>query len=200
MANSDNRAFFSAIPNAENPSHTIDRRVPIDTSMMVAAVSVSGRATCTRRAVGCLLVKGTNIVTTGYNGAPRGTPHCLDVGCLIDEGGHCMRCVHAEANACLKVSDADGVETAYCTDRPCLSCLKLMIQKGITRVMYWRHYEDKDSDRYLKEVMGAKFVTCISLEGPGISLSRAGSRLSTLLSRVDSEMRGLAGLESDDKT
>lgn len=65
------------------------------------AKEVSSRSTCPRAAVGAVIVKDNNIISTGYNGAPAGEPHCLDVGCKIVDG-HCTRATHAEENAILQ--------------------------------------------------------------------------------------------------
>ncbi|WP_430626492.1 deoxycytidylate deaminase [Sulfobacillus thermotolerans] len=62
---------------------------------------VATRSTCPRRAVGAVLVRDHRVIATGYNGAPSGEPHCLDVGCLI-ENNHCVRTIHAELNALLQ--------------------------------------------------------------------------------------------------
>jgi dCMP deaminase len=69
-----------------------------DEYFMQIAHTVSSRATCPRAAVGCVLMRDHRILTTGYNGAPRGVAHCTEVGCtLVNE--HCLRATHAEANA-----------------------------------------------------------------------------------------------------
>ena len=62
------------------------------------AKEVSSRSTCPRAAVGAVIVRDNQILATGYNGAPMGEPHCIDVGCDIVDG-HCQRVVHAETNA-----------------------------------------------------------------------------------------------------
>ena len=59
------------------------------------------RSTCHRAQVGAIIIKDKRILTTGYNGAPRGLPHCLDAGCEIVDG-HCVRTLHAEQNAIIK--------------------------------------------------------------------------------------------------
>lgn len=63
---------------------------------IVKAVSKLG--TCKRAKVGAVLTRDGRIISTGYNGSPPGHPHCLDVGCLMEDG-HCRRTTHAEANA-----------------------------------------------------------------------------------------------------
>ena len=68
------------------------------------ATLVSERATCPRRQVGAVLVRDRQILATGYNGSVQGQPHCIDVGCLIDETGSCRRTIHAEKNALLQAA------------------------------------------------------------------------------------------------
>lgn len=62
------------------------------------AQAASTRATCPRAHVGAVIVKDNNVLATGYNGAPPGAPHCVDVGCEIEDE-HCIRTTHAEVNA-----------------------------------------------------------------------------------------------------
>lgn len=67
---------------------------------MDVAEIIARRGTCPKKQVGAVLVAVDNtIISTGYNGAPSGLPHCLDVGCLLSPAGKCMRAVHAEMNA-----------------------------------------------------------------------------------------------------
>jgi dCMP deaminase len=95
---------------------------------------VASRATCCRRKVGAILVKNKRILATGYNGAPSGVPHCLDVGCLREEMGvpsgerhELCRGLHAEQNAILQAAhhgvSIDGADI-YCTNLPCIICTK----------------------------------------------------------------------------
>ena len=65
---------------------------------MEIARTVATRATCPRARVGAVLTRSRRILTTGYNGAPRGVAHCTEAGCLMVDG-HCLRATHAEANA-----------------------------------------------------------------------------------------------------
>ena len=62
------------------------------------ATIVASRSTCTRKQVGAVIVRDKNILSTGYNGSIIGQPHCSEAGCLV-ENNHCVRTVHAEANA-----------------------------------------------------------------------------------------------------
>ena len=93
-----------------------------------------------------------NILATGYNGAPAGMPHCLDVGCLIytsktpsgETEENCFRTIHAEINAIAQaaknganIRDAD----IYITHTPCIHCLKVLVNTGIRRVFYEHEYK-----------------------------------------------------------
>lgn len=129
-----------------------DERPSWDEYFLNIAEVVSTRSTCLRRAVGAVLVRDRQILSTGYNGAPRGLPHCIDVGCLMKDE-HCVRASHAEMNAIAQAA-LHGVRvkgaTLYCTDKPCLICTKLLINAGIVRIVYLRDYPDEVSEQMLK--------------------------------------------------
>ena len=120
---------------------------------MEIARTVATRATCPRARVGAVLTREHRILTTGYNGAPRGVPHCLDVGCTMVDG-HCLRATHAEANAIVQGA-LHGVSTqgatAYCTHQPCAGCTKLLISAGIVRIVYADAYPDEVAEMLLRE-------------------------------------------------
>ncbi len=105
---------------------------------MKIAYAVSERSTCDRAFVGCVLVLEKRILTTGFNGSPKGQEHCDDVGHLMVEG-HCVRTIHAETNAIIQAA-LHGVSTrgasCYVTHFPCLNCTKALINAGITRLVY----------------------------------------------------------------
>jgi len=120
---------------------------------MSIAELVSERSTCLRRKVGAVLVKDKRVLTTGYNGAPRGLPHCLEAGCLRDklkipsgERIEICRGVHAEQNALVQAASF-GVNVAgsilYCTNQPCITCAKLLINAGIKEIYAKDSYPDK---------------------------------------------------------
>lgn len=113
---------------------------------MNVAKSVSARATCPRRAVGAILVYRGRIVSSGYNGSPRGLPHCTDSGCEL-VGGHCVRAVHAEANCLLQAAEhgaPTNKTTLYTTASPCRNCMSLIINAGVKRVVYAERYGDNN--------------------------------------------------------
>ncbi len=111
------------------------------------AFSVAERSTCDRAHVGAVIVRDRRILTTGYNGAPAGLPHCDDVGHLLVDG-HCVRTLHAEQNAIIQAA-RHGVNTPnsiiYVTHQPCLNCAKMIINAGIQRVVYAGNYPDQHS-------------------------------------------------------
>jgi dCMP deaminase len=115
-------------------------------------LAVAKRSTCLRAQVGAIIVKDKRILTTGYNGAPKGLLHCLDVGCEIVDG-HCVRTLHAEQNAIIQaalhgVSLAGG--TIYSTHQPCHTCAKMIINAGLQRVVYVGDYPDSIAMEYLR--------------------------------------------------
>ena len=152
------------MPNTENSVHEGKRgsgarpgddrtRPDWDDYFMEIARTVATRATCPRASVGAVITREKRILTTGYNGAPRGVPHCTDAGCLMVDG-HCLRATHAEANAIVQgalhgVSLAGG--TAYCTHQPCAGCSKLLISAGIQRIVFADAYPDPVASLLLDE-------------------------------------------------
>lgn len=87
----------SEAPGSKMPM-TEDGRPDWTTYFLRMAKVASERATCNRAKVGAVLVSDGFILATGYNGAPAGEPHCLNEGCIVEDG-HCQRAIHAEVNA-----------------------------------------------------------------------------------------------------
>lgn len=111
-------------------------RPDTDNYFMGIAVAVSKRATCKRRLVGAVVVLDGHVVSTGYNGSPKGEPHCIDVGCDI-ENGHCVRTVHAERNAVRFAGhERTNGATLYTTASPCRACMTDIMNANIVRVVY----------------------------------------------------------------
>ena len=109
------------------------------------AKMVASRSTCDRRNVGAVIVKHKTILSTGYNGAPRGLAHCHDAGHELSDG-HCIRTVHAEANAVAHAARyGAAVEGAsiYLTHSPCYDCFKMMVNAGIVEVIYDEFYSSR---------------------------------------------------------
>ena len=115
------------------------------------ALLVSQRSTCLRRHVGAIIVNDDEILSTGYNGAPTGLPHCLDKGCQIDNG-HCIRSVHAEQNAIIQLIKTDANHynnlELYVTDYPCKICAKMIVQANIKKIYFVRRYSNSVNDEY----------------------------------------------------
>lgn len=122
---------------------------------------VARRSTCLRRRVGAVIVKEKRILSTGYNGAPAGLPHCAEVGCLREkkkvpsgERHELCRGVHAEMNTLIQAANF-GVTisgaTIYCTNQPCILCAKLLINAGIKRVVISSSYPDKEARKLLRQ-------------------------------------------------
>lgn len=122
---------------------------------------VATRSTCLRRQVGAVLVKNERIISTGYNGAPRGLEHCLDTGCLREEQGipsghryELCRGVHAEQNALINAAYY-GVSTSeavlYCTNQPCIICARMIINAGIIRIVHRGNFDDDLAIKFLRE-------------------------------------------------
>lgn len=111
---------------------------------MNIAREVATRSTCDRKFVGAVIVRDKNILATGYNGSIRGLPHCDEVGHLMEDG-HCVRTVHAEANAIVQAAkNGARIEGAsiYVTASPCWSCFRLIANGGITRIVFGEFYRD----------------------------------------------------------
>lgn len=114
------------------------------------------------RQIGAVIVKNKRILTTGYNGAPQGITSCKERGeCLraklgIESGTRQEICyaVHAEQNAIIQAARLgivlDGA-TLYCTHQPCVICAKMIINAGITRIVYKQGYPDEFARHLLQE-------------------------------------------------
>jgi dCMP deaminase len=131
-----------------------------DSYFIKIANAVSERSTCDRAQVGCVLVLDKRILTTGFNGSPTGQPHCDEVGHLMVEG-HCVRTIHAETNAIIQAA-LHGVSTkgstCYVTHFPCMNCAKVLVNAGITRLVYGVSYRiDPISVQFLE---GASVEIC----------------------------------------
>ena len=122
---------------------------------------VATRSTCLRRHVGAVLVKEKRILSTGYNGAPAGLKHCIEVGCLREKDSipsgtrhELCRALHAEQNAIVQAA-YHGISiagsTLYCTNKPCVICSKMLINAGIKRIFFDDGYDDDLSDAILDE-------------------------------------------------
>ncbi|KAK4217134.1 deoxycytidylate deaminase [Rhypophila decipiens] len=121
-----------------------------DSYFMSLASLAAQRSNCMKRRVGCVVVRDKRVVSTGYNGTPRGLQNCGEGGCgRCNEGqgsGHglatCL-CIHAEENALLEAGRErlrDGAAVLYCDTCPCLTCSIKIVQVGISEVVYSQGY------------------------------------------------------------
>jgi dCMP deaminase len=128
---------------------------------MSVAHLISRRATCTRGHIGAVIVRENSILSTGYNGAPSGLPHCNDSNCRIYRSIHpdgtveenCVNTIHAEINAIaqaakhgVSIKDSD----IYITASPCIHCLKVLINVGIKTIYYDKPYKIEHIDELLR--------------------------------------------------
>ena len=148
-----------------------DSRPDWDTYFMDIAAVVATRGNCSRRTVAAILVKDQRVISTGYNGTPRGVQNCFEGGCARcasdapsgTDLGECI-CSHAEENAITQAA-LHGIAvkgaTLYCTLSPCLLCARMVINAGISEVVYGDEYEFKDQTRALFREAG---VNCRHFE------------------------------------
>lgn len=137
-----------------------EKRLGIDEYFIEIAKVVAKRATCPRLKVGAVLVRDKMLLSTGYNGAPRGLPHCTDEGCKLYKG-HCVRTVHAESNAVAQAA-FNGTKTydstLYVTHLSCHICLKLLINAGVKRIVYVGKYEVKGDKHEEANAITQEFI------------------------------------------
>ncbi len=127
-----------------------------DRRFMELAKTIGSWTSCYQenRRIGAVIVKNKRILTTGYNGAPAGVTSCVERGeCMrrnlnIPSGTRQEICyaIHAEQNAIIQAAKL-GVSiegaTLYCTHQPCVICAKMIVNSGISRVIYGEGYPDE---------------------------------------------------------
>lgn len=136
-------------------------RMPRQTYFMKIAGLVSQRSTCLSRQAGAVIVLDNHILSTGYNGAPAGQDHCLEVGCARQEWRgtgtrlDLCRAAHAEINAiCFAARHGVAIAgaTLYTTTFPCGECAKAIINAGIIKVVYHQEYFDERGYEILRSI------------------------------------------------
>lgn len=129
-------------------------RATWDEYFMGIARQVSTRSTCDRKYVGAVIVRNKLILATGYNGSISGLDHCDEAGHLMEDG-HCVRTVHAEANAIVQAArSGNSLEGAgiYVTASPCFHCFKLIANSGIVRIAFGEFYRDEKIFSFSKQL------------------------------------------------
>ena len=126
------------------------KKLRYDKAYLRMAQTWSELSHCSRKQVGAIIVKDGMIISDGYNGTPSGFDNC----CENNAGETHWYVLHAEANAILKVAksthNCQGA-TLYLTLSPCKDCSKLVLQAGISRVVYINEYKDKSGVDFLRE-------------------------------------------------
>lgn len=129
----------------------MSKRQDIDDYFLDIVKLIGSRGTCDRGRSGAIIVKDRHILSTGYVGSPVGVEHCDEIGHELEErlnsdgskSEHCIRTTHAEQNAIVQAArvgvSIDGA-TIYCTMVPCYTCIKLLINAGIKRIVADRDY------------------------------------------------------------
>ncbi len=133
--------------------HELDRdmlkQLRYDKAYLRMAETWSKLSYCERKQVGAIIVKDAMIISDGYNGTPSGFDNC----CEDEEGATQWYVLHAEANAILKVAKSTNNcrgATLYLTLSPCKDCSKLVVQSGISRVVFRDSYKDQAGINFLK--------------------------------------------------
>jgi len=129
-------------------------RVSWEQYFMNIAAEVATRSTCDRKHVGAVIVRNKTILATGYNGSLRGLDHCDEAGHEM-ENDHCIRTIHAEANAIVQAA-RHGVRIEdseiYVTASPCYDCFKMIANSGITHIYYAEFYRDERIKQHAAEL------------------------------------------------
>lgn len=151
----------------------MSKRQDIDDYFLDLVKLIGSRGTCDRGKSGCVIVRDKHILSTGYVGSPVGVEHCDDIGHELEtrfhedgsKTGHCIRTTHAEQNAIVNAarhgSSIEGA-TLYCTMVPCYTCIKLIINAGIKRVV--ADYDYHASQRTKDLINHLMLVHAIKLE------------------------------------
>ena len=127
-----------------------DNRTNWEEYFMNIAKEVATRSTCDRKHVGAVIVRNKTILATGYNGSIGGLDHCDEAGHEM-VNGHCVRTIHAEANAIVQ-SARNGVNIdkgeIFVTASPCYDCFKLIANSGIKKIFFGEFYRDERIKKY----------------------------------------------------
>ena len=126
---------------------------------------VALRGQCGRAKVGAVLTMDNRIIATGYNGTLENSPDCIPGNCDITQP--CKRAIHAEANIiafCSKNGIATDGAVLYCTHSPCVKCAELIVQAGITKVIYITPFRDTTGISVLENKVTSCQVNLESLQ------------------------------------
>ena len=134
--------------------HNNRKRVSWEQYFMNIAQEVATRSTCDRKYIGSVIVRDKTILSTGYNGSIRGLSHCNEAGHEM-ENGHCIRTIHAEANAIVQAA-RNGVNIdageIFVTASPCYNCFKMIANAGIRKIYFGEFYRDERIKKHADEL------------------------------------------------
>lgn len=122
-------------------------RPTIEEYMLEIAHVAKTRSTCVRRSVGCVITdKNNHILSTGYNGVPKGAAHCTDRNCegagfKSTQGLDSCNAIHAEINAITHCYSLDKAHKLYTTTSPCMSCIKTILATQIREIYFVELYD-----------------------------------------------------------
>lgn len=165
-----------------NPKNfNVSSRPSWDEYFMMTAKLAGVMGTCLKRRVGSVVVKNKRVISTGFNGAPPGLPHCTEVGCLIIEGesDSCNRILHSEHNAVLQDSGNMEGASLYVSFLPCLNCMKTIISAKMGEIVYEKDPPiDKEKYRIAKEFAQEAGIKLRQI--PEVDLTEIFSKASSL--------------------
>ena len=127
------------------------KRISKDECYLEIAQVLAKRSTCLDKQVGCVITNVKNeIIATGYNGAPRGELHCIDLGYCIKEAFHNPdRCpaAHAEQNALLQCKVPEQIYSIYLTLSPCVNCIRIIKNTPCKRIVFLHEHKHTEAKR-----------------------------------------------------
>ncbi len=129
----------------------IKKRISKDECYLLMAQVLSLRSTCLDKQVGCVITNNKNeIIATGYNGAPRGYQHCIDLGyCIKEKENNPAKCpsTHSEINALIQCRVPEQIHTIYLTLSPCVACIRAIMNTSCQNIIFiseHKHTEAKE--------------------------------------------------------
>ena len=151
---------------------------------MLIVDAVSTRGTCPRGQCGSIITRDNVLLSTGYVGAPSGSPQCDEIGCLIKEvkhedghvSAHCKRTVHAEANAILQAAK-NGMSikggTIFTRMMPCIDCAMLIVNSGLKKVVAKKDYHESAAGKEIFKNAGVE----IEIINPEVETYAGGQQI-----------------------
>lgn len=150
-------------------------RISWDNLFIKIAELYAQRSSCKYFKIGVIFVRDNRILAAGYNGPPKGEPHCEEVGCQKEDefgkrlpaGSGLCRGAHSEMNAIANAS-TEGVNLAgsiaYCTFSPCFDCTKVLVNMGIVEFKYSTEYPETENAMAM-ELLKRRGIKVSKLEG-----------------------------------